>query len=64
MNLGLFVAGLCHYTNAQGTHEMLPLIILGSVALIALGLGFLMTRLSPPPPANRSELLDRIRRLE
>ncbi len=43
---------------------MLPLIILGSVALIALGLGFFMTRLSPPPPANRSELLDRIRRLE
>ena len=63
MNQGLFVAGRCLSTDAQGIDEMLPLIIVGSVALVALGLGFFLTRLSPPPPANRSELRDRIRRL-
>ena len=39
---------------------MLPLIILGSVALATLSVVFLVTRLShrQSPPANRSELLD------
>ena len=63
VNLGLFVAGLRLYTDAQGIHGMLPLIILGAVTLIVLGLGFLMTRLFPAPPANRAELLERVRRL-
>ena len=45
---------------------MLPLIILSSVAIAALGVALLMTRLFPRrlPPANRAELLDRIRRLK
>ena len=43
---------------------MLPLIVLGAVALAVLGVVLLMNRLFPAPPANRAELLERVRRLK
>ncbi len=45
---------------------MLPLIVLGAVALAVLGVVLLMNRLfirQSPLPATRAELLERIRRL-
>ena len=64
VNLGLFVGGLYVYTVRRGAHDMLSLIILGAVALVVVGVMVLVPRLSPPPPTNRSEVIDRMRRLQ
>ena len=43
---------------------LLSLIILGAVALIALGVLLLFALRLSPPPTNRSDVIGRIRRLQ